>query len=361
MEHELIGKLRAKVSTVRFGSPARGLKVIAVAGPAGKTTTALLLGEILRESGSRVMVLTNRGCTLDGESYPASYDASPDSFNRYLSMAKKRAVDMLVVEVSLALLKTQLLPSVALEMVVVTGEHDTVRALLREPTEHVVLPVGLEVDEPSVAPHKSITYGDDPTSDAHVSDVTQLRKGTELTLTIDHQTKFEIATYLIGGLNIKNIAAAVSAAYVLAADMSKVQEGVANLEGVAGNFEYLEITDAPYAVALDAVPVKSALESVVETARSIKRRRLLLCADSSVALSELTWLSQQSDRLIVVGTEPEAAPSGVDWVATTDAAFELAKRAAKKDDLIVLLGKDFAAYDQTSHASTFVLQVRNES
>ena len=53
----LLGEMKARAIAWRYGNPSRGIKLIAVAGNKGKTTTALLLNELLRESGAQVAVI----------------------------------------------------------------------------------------------------------------------------------------------------------------------------------------------------------------------------------------------------------------------------------------------------------------
>ena len=339
MEHEVVGKLRARVAAWRYKNPARSLKVIAVAGPYGKTTTSLILGEILQEAGSSVMTLTNHGCFHDGQPISNRYDSSPDAMQHCLSVARKKEVGYVIVEVSEALVASHVLPTLPLMMSIITADSPAAQALLAEPADYAVVPSGFDVAALGVAPHQAIIFGDSDLAEAQIVKVTERRMGTEVDMVIDHQTKLSVATYLIGQANALNVAAAVSAAYVLAADTSTFEEGVARLERVAGNYDYVP-TEAPYVIAVDGATQEKSLELVLGSAMKLKKRRLLAVVDASISNEFYPMVKQSADRVITVGESAELP--GVEQAADMKAALDLAKRGAKKDDLVLLLGRDFA-------------------
>ena len=337
MEHEILGKARAWVAAFKHRNPTKSIKLIAIAGPYGKTTTALLLTEILRESRYSVVTMTNQGVFHDGIQLPDEYDTSAEVAQKQLAYARSKKVDFVIIEVSPALMKTQVLPTLTLEMSLITGENDTARTLLGQTVEYTVVPSGLDMSGQAVAPHQAISFGDDVTAEAQIKQVTLLRRGTEIELIVDHQTKFDLATYLIGKANVRNVAAAVSAAYVLAADMSTLQDGVARLERVQGNFEYVATAGA---LAVDVAPTSESLELVVESAKSIKKRRLLIALDASVHESEYTGVKLKSDRLVVVGS---VDTPGIESATSAREAFAILQRSAKQDDLVLLIGSEYGA------------------
>jgi UDP-N-acetylmuramoyl-L-alanyl-D-glutamate--2,6-diaminopimelate ligase len=341
MEHEVVGKLRARVAAWRHGNPSRTLKIIAVAGAHGKTTTTLLLGEMLQEAGHSVMTLTGHGCLHNGQLISRRYDTSADTLQHCLATAKKKDVGYVIVEVTDALVATHVLPTLLITMSVVTSDSTAARSLLEQPVDYTVVPSGFDVVGLSVEPHQAISFGEDGTSEAQIAKVTERRKGTEIDLVIDHQTKLSVATYLVGKANVLNVAAAISAAYVLAADTNAFEEGIARLELVRGNFEYLQAGDVPYLVAVDGAASERSVELVLGSANAFKKRRLLVVADASVPTETYPTIKRLSDRAAVVGTAPELP--GLEQASSMQAALDLITRAAKKDDLVLLIGREFAA------------------
>jgi UDP-N-acetylmuramyl tripeptide synthase len=341
MEHEVVGKLRARAAAWRYKNPARSLKLIAVAGAYGKTTTIMLLGEMLQEAGYSVMTLTNHGCLHNGQPIARHYDTSADALQHCLSVARKKEIDYVIIEVNEALIATHVLPTLLLTMSIVTGDAPSSQALLSEPVDYAVVPSGFDVAGLRVAPHQAISFGDSDLAEAQIANITERRMGTEVDMVIDHQTKLSVATYLVGKANALNVAAAVSAAYVLAADTSTFEEGVARLERVAGNYDYIPAADLPYSVAVDAASSEQSLGLVLASAAKLKKRRLLVVVDSSVSTEHYPMIKQLADRVITVGESAELP--GVEQVADMKSALDLAKRGAKKDDLLLLLGREFAA------------------
>lgn len=350
MEHEMVGKMQAKVAAVRHRNPARGLKIIAVAGARGKTTTALLLAEILQEAGSSVMVLTNQASFINGQPITRQYDSSADSVQRCLAIAKKKDVNYVIIEISDAFVRTHVLPTLPIEMSIITNASLSAQTLLGQSVNSMVVPSGFDASEQTVQPHQAINFGTDETADAQITRVVERRKGTEVYLVIDHQTKLPVATYLVGWVNALNVAAAVSAAYVLATDTATFEEGVARLERVIGNYDYVRLANSQYEAVVDAATAESSLELVLATAAKLKKRRLLVAVDSTVSTRHYTAIRAKADRLVVVGKGPEMP--GVEQADSLQAALDVLTRSAKKDDQILLLGRDFAELDKEDSSKT---------
>lgn len=354
MEHELVGKAQAKVAAWRHGNPARSLKLIMVAGLRGKTTTSLLLSEMLQEAGSSVMTLTNQECAIDGKSVKTQrYDDSANALQEYLALAKKKNVAYVIVEVNDALITTQVLTTLSIEMSVITGDAPAARALLAQPTSYLVVPTGFDTTSRGTAPHQIISFGTDESADAQLAHVALRRKGTEIGLVIDHQTKLEVASYLIGRANALNITAAVSAAYVLAADTSTFEEGVARLERVPGNYDYLPTEGMLYDAVVDGANVEQSIDLVMASASQLKRRRLMVAADITVPKELYGQIKQFADRFVVVN---ESVPlPGIELADSPKSALGLLKRGAKREDLILLIGREFAQLNEDGKTKAHLL------
>ena len=62
-----IGVARTKMISLRYGNPARGLRIIAVTGTNGKTTTACYINEILKEAGFKTALFTTAVIEIAGK------------------------------------------------------------------------------------------------------------------------------------------------------------------------------------------------------------------------------------------------------------------------------------------------------
>jgi len=339
--------MAARAAAMRYRHPGRDLRIIAVAGAYGKTTTALLLGELLREAKVPVVTMTSQGYAFDGQSLPLRYDGGAQSLQHALAKAKRKKADVVIIEVSERLLESHVLATIPIEMTIVTSDDVTAQTLLRQPANYAVLPSGFEVDGLSVAPHQAISFGTDELAEAKIARARLLRGGTEIDLVIDHQTKLELATYLVGTANVMNVAAAVAGAYVLAADIATFQEGIARLEKVRGNFERIAV-DKPYVVYADRAVHSSSVELALTSARELAKRRVLVAIDGSVGLGSFEMAIPLSDRLVVVGEQQETR--GIETVTSANEALEVIFRAAKKDDVVLLLGTEFAEVDDSGRS-----------
>lgn len=360
MRQDLIGGPKAKLVAWRYGNPARGLRIIAVAGAAGKSTVALLLSEIFQEAGSSVTALTSHGSFHNGKELGGdAYDSSIEALQQQLTKAKKHKAYYVIVEVTDSLVATHGLETMPIEMSIITGDSATAQALLQQPVNSTVIPVGFDIDGQKVAPHQAISFGSDEPAEARITAITERRKGTEIEMTIDHQIKIELATYLIGQANALNVAAAVSAAYVLAVNTNDFQEGVARLEKVSGNYEYVQPDDELYEVVVDTATAATSVELVLGSAKKLKKRRLLIVADGSISSELYPLLTQYADRVVAVGDGQELP--GVELVDSLQTGIDVTLRGAKKDDVVLLLGKEFGARqpDGTTKAYQMVRGAQN--
>jgi len=118
------------------GHPSRRLRLIAITGTSGKTTTAWLAAAALAEAGLQVGVLSDLGCLGPQDDAPAAADyASPNGFASWLSRLVAAGCTHAVVEFSSRMLADGVAAGIESDTVVVTNlaaahlhEHGTRRA-----------------------------------------------------------------------------------------------------------------------------------------------------------------------------------------------------------------------------------------
>ena len=112
----------ARLTHAFAGNPARRLKVIAITGTSGKTTTAWLAASVLAEAGLRVGVLSDLGCLTADATEPVVADLSrPVVLANWLHRLESDGCTHAVVEVSSRMLAADCLAGVACDTVVVTN------------------------------------------------------------------------------------------------------------------------------------------------------------------------------------------------------------------------------------------------
>ena len=120
----------ARLSHALAGDPARRLRVIAVTGTSGKTTTVWLTATVLAEGGLRVGVVSDLGC-LDGSGMGVEKGGVEDAaaLAAWLGRLADSGCTHAVVEVSSRMLAAHALAGVECETVVVTNLADAHRDL----------------------------------------------------------------------------------------------------------------------------------------------------------------------------------------------------------------------------------------
>jgi len=374
-------KTRIQLVSARYGWPARGLRVIAVTGTNGKTTTANYINEILKQAGYKTAMFTTAVIEVAGESKINNLNATVASVSRmqqFLNEARRYKVDFVILEVTSHSLHQHKLDGVPIEAAIMTNltqdhldyhktmeKYAAAKGLLfaRNP-RYIVLNRDddwFDYFDRYLAEEQKITYGKSEDADVRISDIRLYKKGSEATLAFDHQEKSQLATYLPGEYNVFNMAAAASICYVLGVSMSDIKNGIASLEGIPGRFERAT-KDETYEVIVDYAHTPDALEKLLEATRNITKKRIILvfgaCGDrdalkrpimgkiaaklaDEIILTDEESYNENPDKIrrdIYAGIEESKATNKTTEIADRREAIRHALNIAKKDDTILITG-----------------------
>jgi UDP-N-acetylmuramoyl-L-alanyl-D-glutamate--2,6-diaminopimelate ligase 1 len=374
-------KTRIQLVSARYGWPARGLRVIAVTGTNGKTTTANYINEILKQAGYKTAMFTTAVIEVAGESKINDLNATVASVSRmqqFLNEARRYKVDFVILEVTSHSLHQHKLDGVPIEAAVMTNltqdhldyhktmeKYAAAKGLLfaRNP-RYIVLNRDddwFDYFDRYLAEEQKITYGKSEDADVRISDIKLYKKGSEAVLAFDHQEKSQLATYLPGEYNVFNMAAAASICYVLGVSMSDIKNGIASLEGIPGRFERAT-KDEKYEVIVDYAHTPDALEKLLEATRNITKKRIILvfgaCGDrdtlkrpimgkiaaklaDEIILTDEESYNENPDKIrrdIYAGIEESKATNKTTEIADRREAIRHALNIAKKDDTILITG-----------------------
>ena len=374
-------KTRIQLLSARYGWPARGLRVIAVTGTNGKTTTANYINEILKQAGYKTAMFTTAVIEVAGESKINDLNATVASVSRmqqFLNEARRYKVDFVILEVTSHSLHQHKLDGVPIEAAVMTNltqdhldyhktmeKYAAAKGLLfaRNP-RYIVLNRDddwFDYFDRYLAEEQKITYGKSEDADVRISDIKLYKKGSEAVLAFDHQEKSQLATYLPGEYNVFNMAAAASICYVLGVSMSDIKNGIASLEGIPGRFERAT-KDEKYEVIVDYAHTPDALEKLLEATCNITKKRIILVfgargdrdalkrpimgkiaaklADEIILTDEESY-NENPDKIrrdIYAGIEESKATNKTTEIADRREAIRHALNIAKKDDTILITG-----------------------
>lgn len=378
---ELYRRSRVKLVSARYGNPARDLRVIAVTGTNGKTTTANYINEILKEAGLTTAMFSTAIIEVAGESQLNDLNATVGStarMQRFFRDAKKAKVDYVVLEITSHALHQHKLATVPIEVAIMTNltqdhldyhktmdEYAKAKSILfRGEPRFIVLNRDDEWFEYFDAFHASsqkITYGVHADAEARIDHVKLYRKGSEARVVIDHQTKLELATALPGKFNVYNATAAAATAYILGIKRSDIVEGIANLEGVPGRFERV-VEDKDYDVIVDYAHTPDAIEKLLESAKATTKNRVILvfgaCGDRDktkrpimgeiaarladrIILTDEESYNEDPDvirRMIYDGIEEGSGTGKTTEIADRREAIKKALDIATKGDTILITG-----------------------
>lgn len=292
---ETYRKGRVHLVSARYGYPARGLRVLAVTGTNGKTTTVNFLNEILKEAGYKTAMFSTATIEIAGEAKRNDLNATVAStahMQRFFRSAKHAHVDFVVMEFPSHAIHQHKLLGVPVEMAIMTNltqdhldYHGTMEAyaevkgrLFAMQPRYIVLNRDDEwyeyFNQFPAGEHK-ITYGKHEEAEARIDDIKLYRKGSEANLTIDHQTKLQLATNLPGEFNVYNMVAAAAGAYLLGLKLEDIVEGAANLESIPGRFDRV-VEGLPYDVIVDYAHTPDGYEKLLTAARDITKNRVIL-------------------------------------------------------------------------------------
>ena len=286
---------RVKLLSAKYGNPAKNLRVIAVTGTNGKTTTINFINEILKEAGMKTAMFSTAVIEMAGKSQINDLNATVASTERmqeFFRDAKKAEVDFVVLEITSHALDQHKLAGVPIEVAVMTNltqdhldYHKTMEQyakakgkLFASDPKYIVLnrdDEWFDFFDQFIPELQKITYGEHGEAEARIEYIKLYKKGSEATVVIDHQTKLDLATALPGKFNVYNMTAAAATAYLLGIRLQDIIEGIANLEGVPGRFERVA-EGLEYDVIVDYAHTPDALEKLLEAVRAITKNRIIL-------------------------------------------------------------------------------------
>lgn len=292
---EAYRKARVKLISTIYGNPARNLRVIAVTGTNGKTTTVNYINEILKKAGYKTAMFSTALIEVAGKAQLNDLNVTVGSTARmqqFFRAAARAKTDFVVLEVTSHALHQHKLSTVPIEAAVMTNltqdhldYHKTMEAyaaakgiLFASHPKFIVLnrdDEWFDFFNAYPASVKKITYGTSDESEAHIDHLKLLKSGSKAQITIAGETKLELTTTLPGKYNVYNMTAAAVVTHLLGISANDIQEGVANLKGVPGRFER-SVEGLPYEVIVDYAHTPDALQKLIEAARAITKSRVIL-------------------------------------------------------------------------------------
>jgi UDP-N-acetylmuramoyl-L-alanyl-D-glutamate--2,6-diaminopimelate ligase len=368
-----------------FGHPAKALQLIAVTGTNGKTTTTSLIDSVLRASGAKTGMFGTIAYHTPMGKYPAP-NTTPESLElqRFLAEIRGAGGKFAVMEASSHALAMDRLWGCHFQSAVFTNltrdhldfhknfeDYFAAKRRLFEGTGAGAPETAiLNADDPygnrllGLAKH-TLTYGIENSADISAKKFQLSFNGLQFTANTP-QGKLQIASPLVGRINVYNILAAVGAAQAAGISNEIIEKGLHALENVPGRFQRVDMGQ-PFLAIVDFAHTDDALENLIKTARELNskgriitlfgcgggkdRTKRPIMGEASGRLSDLTILTndnpRQEDPLkiisdIVVGLQKSNGKYLIE--PDREKAIGLAFDEARAGDIVLLAGKGHEDY-----------------
>jgi UDP-N-acetylmuramoyl-L-alanyl-D-glutamate--2,6-diaminopimelate ligase len=372
----------AEISSAVFGAPQKKLKISAVTGTNGKTTTAFLLEQMLRSVG-RKCVLLGTIETHIGDVVRVSEHTTPESRDVLALFAEgvRAGCTEVVMEMSSHALEQERVWGIPVDVAMFTNltqdhldYHGTMEAYAAlawvsggggagAPRVAVI-----NADDAYGAMMKAAaggvetvwTYGHRAASDFLAQNVALSARGATFEL-VSPEGRREVKSPLFGWFNVDNLVAAMAAAVARGLTLDEAVRCAATIRPAPGRFETVP-NELGFTVVVDYAHTDDALENVIGFARKLVGEARVItmfgCGgdrDKTKRPKMGRVAGENSDLVVVTSDNPRSEDpmtiieeilvgvreTSVECVVEVDrrAAIAVAIRAARVGDIVLLAGK----------------------
>jgi len=377
----------AEVSSAVFGRPQDKLKVSAVTGTNGKTTTAFLLEQMLASAGRKCLLIGTIETRVAGEVRPSEH-TTPESRDllALFADAVRAGCTEVVMEMSSHALEQERVWGIPVDVAIFTNLtqdhldfHGTMEAYARSKAK---LFQGVGAPPPRVAAihetaeysslmvdefrgQKLMTFAVDASYGMYRAEDVRMSLGDTRFRFATPEQSVEIHSPLSGRVNVENLLGAMCAALARGLTLEQVAAAAENLQQVPGRFQVVPGSrEAQITVIVDYAHTDDALRNLIRLARESVGEHggrvitMFGCGgdrDRTKRPKMGRAAGEDSDLVIVTSDNPRSedpmdiineALLGVRETHTTfivekdrRAAIEVAIRAAKPGDIVLLAGK----------------------
>ncbi|GIP36989.1 UDP-N-acetylmuramoyl-L-alanyl-D-glutamate--2,6-diaminopimelate ligase [Paenibacillus sp. J31TS4] len=384
----------AVIAAAFYRHPSRELKLIALTGTNGKTTTSYIIEAILGHAGYRTGLMGNIATKIGDTEWETDINTQePPALQANLRRMADAGVQYCVMEATSQGLATGRVVGCSFRTAVFTNltqdhldfhgtmeDYRAAKGLLFSRLGNAELGgdderryAVLNADDEASAYMKRqtaaevLTYGIRNPADVQASDMQLTPRGTRFRLT-SFAGEAELTTKLVGAFNVENVLAAVTACLAENIPLSVIRDGLAAMPPVRGRMEVID-EGQDFLVLVDYAHTPDGLESALSSIRGFAEGRIItlfgcggdrdrskrpMMGRTAAAYSDCIVLTSDNPRL----EDPEAILDGIEegirdagWaedrverIADRREAIARAIRLAQPGDVVYLAGKGHETY-----------------
>ena len=392
-----------------YGHPAKSMTMIGVTGTNGKTSTTLLLKQVLEKVLGAKVGLIGTMANMVGDEVIPTERTTPESFELQALFAKMRDAGCthVVMEVS----------SHAITLERIGGTHFDVAAFTNLTEDHLDFHKTMDAYCDAKAElfrrcDKAVINVDDSYSDRilaaaacpvlttsvtsqsglHAKNLELLSEGIHFTAILGGE-EAAVNLPIPGKFTVYNALTVMGIAKQLGISLTDCAEALKTAQGVKGRVEVVPTPETPYSVLIDYAHTPDGLENVLSSVKDFCKGRVIavfgcggdrdpmkrpIMGEIGVKLSDFAVITSDNPRTedpmaiiedILKGVKKEHG----EYIVIEDrrAAIRYAMDIAKKDDIIVLAGKGHETYqdiggqkhhlDEREEVSAHLEELRNQN
>ena len=371
--------------------PADNLRLIAVTGTNGKTTTAYLIRSLLKACGKTTgMIGTVEYDLGNGTKINADRTTpTPFALQELFSAIRDNSAEFTVMETSSHALEQGRLGSAQCDIAIFTNltqdhldyhvnmdNYFAAKKLLfskhlkRGGTAIVNVDDLHGVELASSIKDRALlafSFKDAPCANVKLKDLSLEPNGSSFKMYFPNGEEWDTTTVLPGNYNAENVAGALCAAYALGLPKEIVLSNISSSRGAPGRMQPVTIPGQDFAVYVDYAHTDDALRNVLSSLRSLPHNRLLavfgcggdrdrtkrpLMGKAAAELADILYVTSDNPRTEapddIIREILNGIPYATPYQAITDrkAAIFEAIASAQSGDIILIAGKGHEDYQE---------------
>ena len=365
-----------------FGHPAKSMTMIGVTGTNGKTSTTLLLKQVLEKTlGAKVGLIGTMANIIGDEVIPTER-TTPESFDLQALFARMRdgGCTHVVMEVSSHAVTLERIGGTWFDIAAFTNLtedhldfHKTMDAYCDAKAELFRRCGKAVVNADDHYAHRILAAAQCPvlttsvagSGDLLAKDLELLAEGISFTA-VSGEESAAVHLPIPGKFTVYNALTVLGIAKQLGISLADCAEALKSAEGVKGRVEVVPTPGMPYSVLIDYAHTPDGLENVLSSVKDFCKGRLIsvfgcggdrdpikrpIMGHIGVSLADFAVITSDNPRTedpmaIIRDIEKGVKKEDGDYIIIEDrrAAIRYAMDIAKKDDIIVLAGKGHETY-----------------